>query len=152
MRPYQFKLEAVRRVRQSHRDELRGKLAEAYLAAQKLADEGARIETEIAQMIQSQQQMSRESPLPLDRLMQSQRYEQLLRTQLIDLRQKVTLVDEEIDRRRSAVVAAEQGVKAMDKLEDRGRERHQVELLRVEQKQMDEIAGVMAARKQSFRR
>ncbi|MEM6330039.1 MAG: flagellar FliJ family protein [Planctomycetota bacterium] len=132
-----FQLETVRRVRQSRRDELRGELA----------DEAARVEAELAATQQRLSADVRSPSFDVGRVLESQRYELLLKSQLSDLQKKGELVEQEVDRRRQAVVGAEQDVKALDLLEDRQRQRHTLQEARREQAEMDEIAGVLTTRR-----
>ncbi|MEM6797947.1 MAG: flagellar FliJ family protein [Planctomycetota bacterium] len=151
MPPFRFKLEPVRRLRASERDELRGKLAEAYEAAQRLANEAARIEAEITSERQRQSAGVAGESLDVNQLLDSQRYELVLKSQLADLSKKAELVEQEIDRRRQAVVAAERGVKVLDSLEERQKARSDQRAAREEQKLLDETAGVLMARRERFR-
>ncbi len=146
MRPYQFRLETVRRLRQSQRDDLRGQLADGYLAAEKIADEIQRIEAEITSERAKQTQSVAASHLNVNQLLDSQRYEVVLRSQQADLQKKAKLVEEEIERRRQAVVVAEREVKVLDTLDDRQRERSKTEANREEQKLSDEMAGILRDR------
>ena len=146
MSTYQFQLETVRRVRQSQRDELRGGLADAFRAAEVLAGEQARIEVELTELRRQMHQIASQSQLDVNHMLDMQRYELVLKGELQGVTDKVGLVDQEINRRRAAVVAAEQGVRALDVLERKGREQHRQEQERAENKQMDEIAGVLWSR------
>lgn len=146
MAPYRFKLESVRRVRQARRDGLRGELADAYTAAEKLADERRRVGRELAAVRARLAEASRSPQLDVNRLLDAQRYELILKAQLQDLANKEAMVAQEIERRRDAVAEAEREVKVTDALDRAGRERHRTEAARAESKQMDELAGVLWTR------
>ncbi|MEM8864208.1 MAG: flagellar export protein FliJ [Planctomycetota bacterium] len=147
MPPYKFRFEVVRRVRQTRRDELRGELAAAYQAAEKLADEKRSLEAELQQLRQHMTATAAAKQMNIGSLLDSQRYELILKSQIVQVDRKAQLVEQEIDRRRQAVVAAEREVKVMDTLDAKGQQLHRVEEMRADNKQMDEIAGVLTARR-----
>jgi len=148
MPPYTFQLETVRRVRQIRRDELRGELADAFRAAEVLASEQTRIESELAALRNEMQHAASKSQFDVNRLLDMQRYELVLKGQLQGVQEKAVLVEKEIGRRRATVVAAEQSVRALDTLDSKGKEQHRQAEARAENKQMDDIAGVLWARQQ----
>lgn len=135
-----FRLEAVRRVRSTERDETRGRLAEAFQAADKLAAERAQLSDELAGIRGFLDQTASAPRLDVNRMLAAQRYELVLRAQIADLDEKAKLVEEEINRRRAAVVAAEQRVKTLDLLEDREQQRHAADDARRQAAQTDEAA------------
>ncbi|MEN1679820.1 MAG: flagellar export protein FliJ [Planctomycetota bacterium] len=149
MATHQFKLEAVRRVRSTERDELRGRLAEAFQAADKLATQRAQVEEELAGIRSFLGQTASAPRLDVNRMLAAQRYELLLRAQVADLDHKAKLLEEEIDRRRAAVVAAEQRVKTLDLLDERQQAQHDAEQSRREATQTDEAARNAWARGQA---
>lgn len=146
MAKYNFKLEPVRRLRASHRDTLRGQLADAFEAARKLEAESKKLETELKELSHFRRQASAEKDFQVSRLLDSQRYEAQLKIDQRELLEKIKLVDQEIERRRTLVVNAEREVRVLDVLDERGREEHRRTGERREQNELDETASVVWGR------
>lgn len=143
----QHKLEPVRRLRESERDDLRLRLADAHRAADVLDQERLRIETELAELQQQRQAAAGARALDPNRVMEAQRYAMILQSQKSALAEKQQLVEQEIARRQAAVTQADQRVKVIEKLEERRADAHRRELERAEALQMDEAAQAGAARR-----
>lgn len=146
MPPYRFRLQPVRRLRELSRDEARRELADAFRAAETLAEQRFSIEAELTELRESATNLAGAKQMNVNALLDTQRYELILKGQIQQLDRKAELVEQEIERRRQAVVVAEQSVKVLDALERSGEEKHRAEETRQETKQMDEIAGVLRAR------
>ncbi|MCA9240536.1 MAG: flagellar export protein FliJ [Planctomycetales bacterium] len=140
MPPFNFRLQPIRRLREARRDELRGQLADAHRAAEVLADQRRQIADELADIRRLQGDAAKRRLLNVNQMMESQRYALVLEGQEAALREKAKLVESEIERRRQAVVEAEREVKALDKLEEKQRLKHQHESQRLEAKLLDEVA------------
>jgi flagellar export protein FliJ len=141
MANYRFRLETVRKLRESHRDELRGKLAEAYHASQLLEDQQTAVAEEITSLQQSQRLMTKEPTTSVNSLLEAQRYHAVLRAQQSTLEKQAKMLADEVDRRRQTVVEADQEVRILDKLDQRQRQNHHQLQNRVEAREMDEIAS-----------
>lgn len=140
MPPFRFRLQPVRRLREARRDELRGQLADAVRAAEVVAEQRARIAAEMVEVRQQQGTATKRRVLNVNQVMDAQRYAMLLEAQDASLVQKAKLVEQEIERRRRAVVEAEREVKALDKLEEKQRGQHEFASERQQAKQLDEVA------------
>jgi flagellar FliJ protein len=77
----------------------------------------------------------------LDRLLDAQRYESVLRAQLNVYREQAMRVAEEIERRRQLLIEADRDVHILEKLREKQLARHNDELAREEMKELDELAG-----------
>lgn len=141
MAKFRFRLAKLQQLRELHRDELRGKLAEASKAAQILQDQSRAVEDEIGQIEASCRQTVSERSPNVNTLLSAQRYQTVLRAQLATLRQQAQLLEAEIERRRQAVVQADQQVKILEKLHKRKLQEHSVEQMRKETKVLDEVAA-----------
>ena len=146
MSKFRFRLATLRRLRENHRDEQRGRLAEAYQAEAILAERRQQVADELDGVERLQRTVLHPGATDVNRLLDAQRYLLALRAQQGTLQNQMRLLDEEIERRRLAVVEADRQVRVLDKLEDRQREQHRREQLRLETKQYDEVAVLQAGR------
>lgn len=140
MPPYRFRLEPIRRLRQSERDDLRGQLADAYRAAEVLGQQSASVARELDELRVYQRDETGSKGVNVNHLLEAQRYELVLKGQQSALAQKAKLVEAEIERRRDAVALAERRVKTFDKLEEKQQAAQRLEAERAIAKQMDETA------------
>ena len=141
MAKYRFRLETLRKLRETHRDELRGKLAEAYQAAQMLEEQQSAVADEILALQDAQRRSSSGATTSVNTLLEAQRYQAVLRAQQSTLRDQAKLLATEVERRRQTVIEADREVRVLDKLDERQRLEHQQIASRVEAREMDEIAS-----------
>ncbi len=66
----------------------------------------------------------------------------------LDAQKQVAAARAALDKRRDACIEANRHLKVITRLEEKARTRHQQELLRVEQAEIDEMAGQRASRRQ----
>ena len=140
MAKFRFRLATLRRLRETHRDEQRSRLAEAYQAETILTDQRQQVRDDIAQTQQLQRDFLATGLTDVNRLLDSQRYQLTLRAQQSALFKQSQLLTAEIERRRESVVEADRQVRVLDKLEDRQLQQHRLDQLRLETKQYDDIA------------
>ena len=141
MAKYRFRLATLRKLRESARDELRGKLAEAYQAVQKLEEQQLAIADEILALQDVQRRATEGATTSVNSLLEAQRYQAVLRVQQSTLRDHSKVLSTEVERRRQNVIEADQQVRILDKLNERQRLEHQQTLNRAEVKELDEIAS-----------
>ena len=141
MAKFRFRLATLRKLRESHRDELRGKLAEAYQAVQKLEEQQLAIADEILALQGVQRRATEGTTTSVNSLLEAQRYQAVLRAQQSTLRDHSKVLSTEVERRRQNVIEADQQVRILDKLNERQRLEHQQTLNRAEVKELDEIAS-----------
>ena len=142
----EFRLRTLKRLRESQRDALRGRLAEAVRAAVKLDEQRAELVEEIRSLVADRGEITRSASPRVERLLASQRYEAAVRTKLGALDDDRRKVAEEVERRRAALVEGEREVGVLEKLEERHDERVRADELRAEVAEMDEIASRRVAR------
>jgi flagellar export protein FliJ len=80
--------------------------------------------------------------LDVNRLVEAQRYELLLRARGEELAKQTALLAAEIERRRRTLVEADRDVRVLDKLDERQRREHARRQARLEARQLDEAALV----------
>jgi flagellar FliJ protein len=141
MARFRFRLQTLRRLREITRDELRVRLAEAYRAEQILADERAALETERAGLAELQRQLVDRGALDVNRVLAAQRYQLVLEAQSRTLAEQAARLEEEIERRREAVVDADRQVRVLDKLRERREREHRYAAERAEAKRLDEVGA-----------
>jgi flagellar protein FliJ len=141
MAKFKFRLASVLRLRVSVRDEKRAKLAEAYAALQKLEERRLELIEETRQLADWQLGASRGGSLNVDRILDAQRYQGVLQAELHIVQQQKTAVEAETEKRRAALVIADQDVKALEKLRENQFAHFTQELAALQMKQLDEVAA-----------
>ncbi len=141
MAKFRFRLATLRKLRESHRDELRGKLAEAYHAIHKLEEQQLAIADEVLALQDVQRRATKGATTSVNSLLEAQRYQAVLRAQQSTLRDNAKVLSTEVERRRQNVIEADQQVRVLDKLNERQRLDHQQTLSRAEVRELDEIAS-----------
>jgi flagellar protein FliJ len=140
MARFNFRLQTLRRLREIHRDEQRGRLATAYEAERILAEQQNAVVAEAAALIDSQRQLMKQGSLDVTQLLTAQRYQLALEAQIRTLADQAARLAEEVERRRQALVEADREVRILDKLEERKRQQHREASQRTETKVLDEVA------------
>lgn len=138
MSHFRFRLNTLLRLRDTHRDERRGELADAYRVDDVLRAEGAEVDAELAA---NRRSLALEpGEIDVDALLAAQRYELVLRQRLAAIDAQRKIVAAEIDRRRLALVEADRDVKVLERLRERDRSRFQQQQDRREAARLDETA------------
>jgi flagellar export protein FliJ len=140
MSQYKFHLETLRKVRQARRDERRLALAEALRADELLSERQADLATEKSELRALQRSAASGQFFDVNRLVEAQRYELVLRARGQEIANQRALLETETELRRQALVEADRDARALDLLDERQRTEHQRRSLRQQNKQLDEIA------------
>jgi flagellar protein FliJ len=141
MPKYKFRLETLRNVRQARRDDRRIALAEAFQAGELLDERQAALATERTELRALQRSAGIGQFLDVNRLLEAQRYELVLKARGQEIANQRALLETESERRRQALVEADRDVRALELLDERQRREHQRQALRTEYKQLDETAA-----------
>ena len=141
MARFNFRLQTLRRLREIHRDEQRGRLATAYEAERILEGQRESVVVETAALVDSQRQLMQQGSLDVNGLLTSHRYRMELEAQLRALAAQAANLAEEVERRRQTLVEADREVRVLDKLEERKQQQHREASLRAETKVLDEVAS-----------
>ena len=142
MAKYKFRLNTLQKVREAHRDQQRGSLAEAFRAEQVLAENRAQLTVEERELRELQRSASQGQYLDVNRLLEAQRYELLLKAQSQELAKQAVLLAAETERRRQTLVEADREVRVLELLDKRHRRAHELEAQREETKRLDDVATV----------
>ena len=140
MAKFRFRLETLHKLRETYRDELRGKLAAAYQAAQILEEQQQSVAAELHALQATQREAITGNQANVNSLLEAQRYQAVLRAQQATLKGQSKLLAEEIERRRQAVMEADRQVRVLDKLRERQLRQFEEDQRRAEVKQLDEFA------------
>ena len=127
-------------MREARRNERRSALAEAFRAEQILAANRAELACQEAELRELQRSAAAGRYLDVNRLLEAQRYELLLKARGQELAKQHALLDAEIERRRQELVEADRDVRVLELLDKRHRREHERQAARIEIKQFDEAA------------
>jgi flagellar FliJ protein len=140
MARFNFRLQTLRRLREIHRDEQRGRLATAYEAERILAEQRKAVVAETTALVDSRRQLMQQGSLDVTQLLTAQRYQLALEAQNRKLADQAAKLAEEVERRRQSLVEADREVRVLDKLEQRKRQQHREASQRAETKVLDDVA------------
>ncbi len=140
MAKYKFRLKTLQRLRETRRDQQRAYLAEAFRAEQLLAEQRMELAEELTTVRELQRSASAGRYLDVNRLLEAQRYDLLLKSRSQELEKQSTLLAAEIERRRQLLVEADRDVRLMEKLDERQHREFAREMQRRETRQLDEAA------------
>ena len=141
MAKFHFRLATLRKLRETHRDQLRTKLAEAYQAEQLLEQQLQAVHAEVLSLQAAQRGAVQGAATNVNYLLETQRYLAILRAQESTMQDQTKLLAAEVERRRQAAVEADRQVRILDKLEERQQQAHQQKLQKAEIKELDEVAS-----------
>jgi flagellar FliJ protein len=140
MATYKFRLAALQKVREVRRTQQRQALAEALRAEQVLVETRSTLAAEEVKLHDLQRSAAQGKYLDVNRLLEAQRYDLLLKARGQELAKQATLLAAETERRRLMLVEADRDVKVLERLDERQRDEHKRRTQRAEQKQLDEVA------------
>ncbi len=139
MAKFKFRLDSILRLRGNQRDERRAELVKALHAEDVLRQHIDELEQELAEI--RKLRTVRAGAIDIDRLMDANRYELVLKANRKLLDDQIAAVVVETRRRQAELVAADRELKVLEKLRETQLQRHQQETQRIEMKALDEIAG-----------
>jgi flagellar FliJ protein len=142
MAKYKFRLETLQKVREATRDTQRASLAEAFRAEQVLAENREQLAAEERELHELRRAATKGQYLDVNRLLEAQRYELLLKAQSQELTKQSILLAAETERRRQMLVEADREVRVLELLDERHRETHARDAQRAETKRLDDVATV----------
>jgi flagellar export protein FliJ len=140
MAKYKFRLEMLRKMRERARDHRRAALADGFRAADLLATKQAELAAEASELRGLQRSAAAGRYLDVNRLLEAQRYELLLKARGEELAKQSALLAAEIERRRQTLVEADRDVRVLELLDERHRREHDRRQHRLDTKQLDEAA------------
>ena len=147
MSKFRFRLETLLKIRAADRGQQRAELAQAYQADRVLGQQVQQLTLEQETMRRSARVAAEPGVVRVDALVATHRYELLLETQIVALKHQVNQLQEEIERRRAALVESDQQVQILEKLREQQRVTHQADASKQDLKELDEIGGQSVWRK-----
>ncbi len=139
MTRFRFRLESLLRLATAQRNTRRQELAQALQAERIVQAQIDRLQRELDRALRQRQPGI--GVVDVDRLLDAAREQLLLAAQKQHLEQQLEQVRQEVRRRQQLLAEADRQVRLLERLRDKQRRRHQQQLLRQEQKLLDEIAN-----------
>jgi len=149
MARFQFRFATLLRLREAARDERRQELAKAMEAEEIVRQRILQVEADLASLRERARAMAGPGDVDVDGLLDTQRFESVLRDQQRQLNEHQGTLRAEIERRRQAVVEANREVQILERLRQRQLERRREEENRREIVTLDEAARVGELRKRT---
>ena len=139
---FKFRLEPLIKIRRNVLQECQSELAKAYDARLILEEQIRKVGRQLSEGIETARRLMQPGQaVNVDYLLGIRRQEMFLLASQDELKQKMQIIDEEIERRRDAVVAANKELKILEKLKEKRHTLYLEEEKRTETKAMNEIAS-----------
>jgi flagellar FliJ protein len=145
MARFKFRLATLLKLREAARDERRAELAQAYRADEALGSLLDQARAELDSLRERCRGAVGPGAIDIDRLIELQRYEIVLKNQQRHLNEQRGRLAAEIERRRVALLAANREVRVLEKLREHQLEQHRQAENRLDIKRLDEVARLQAA-------
>jgi flagellar protein FliJ len=139
MKKFQFRLDSLVRLREAVRDERRSQLAEALRIQASLEGEMQQLRARLDEA--RQMHTAPQGAVDIDRLLVAERYEMVLLLEKHNLEQQQVSTNAEVEKRRQALVWADQDVRVLEKLRETQFQRWRAGAERDALDHLDEIAG-----------
>ena len=144
MARFKFRMATLLKLREAARDERRAELAQAYRADDVLSEQLQQVQAELSALEERCRKAAGPGTIDIDRLIEAQRYEIILKVQQGNLNEQRGRLAAEIERRRVALLAANREVRILEKLREHQIEQHNQAENRLEIKRLDEVARLQA--------
>ena len=139
MKKFQFRLNSLVRLREAVRDERRAQLAEALRIVASLEEEMRQLQVKLDEA--RQMHTAPQGAVDIDRLLVAERYEMVLLLEKSKFEQQLASMNAEVEKRRQALVWADQDVRVLEKLKETQFQRWRAGAERDALDHLDEIAG-----------
>jgi len=145
MKPFQFRLATLLKLREAVRDDRRARLAEAFQAAEVLEQRFDELQTQQTALRTQYAAANAPGNVAVEQLLDVQRYELIVASEQKVIAEQQQQLEKEIDQRREALRVADQDVRILEKLREKQQTSHRQQLEKEEAKTFDEIASRQAA-------
>ena len=149
MAKFTFRLATLLRLRENERDQRRAELAQAYRADEIMNQQQEELSRQRAELIATRRGAAGPGAVDIDRLIQTQRYDLLLKTHSEQIDRQREAVAQEIERRRETLVHANRQTRILENLREKQLQRHREDENRREIKVLDEVAVMRASRRET---
>ena len=140
MSHFKFRLQTVQRLRERLRDQAAESLGQARLAVVRLNEQVQQLQVEMQFQAGLQTQAS-QGIIQTQTVLDSQRYQLWLASELAACRDKIALIEQEVQRRQQLLIQRERDVQAMEKLRQSQLAQWRQARLAAEQSRLDEWAS-----------
>ena len=147
MSPFRFRLATLLRLRIAERDDRRSDLAKALAAGEVLREQRQVLTAERAENLALVRRLAAPGSGNVDAMIQSQRYQAILKLRDAQLAAQEAQVEREIERRRQLLVEADRQVRVLEKLEARQKGSHRQLMEKQEARRLDEVASIGSFRR-----
>jgi flagellar export protein FliJ len=134
---FRFRLQSIVRLRERDRDEAADALRQALQAKQILENQVSEIQIERSQQ-DALRMVATNGAIDLQKLINAQRYQIYLDSQVAELQGQISLIEQECQRRRGKLVKCEQAVRSLEKLEEHQRTEWSLQHASTEQNTLDQ--------------
>jgi flagellar FliJ protein len=135
-----FRLATLLKLREQTRDERRRELAQAYEAERLLRVQSAELNADREATRERMRKAGGEGSIDIEDLLNTRRYELIVKSQTTVVETQIAQVLEEIERRRGVLLEADREVKVLEKLKERQSQQFLEAEFKREKKQLDEAA------------
>ncbi len=139
MRPRRARWENLLKLRRIERDQCRQRYLQAVRAEEILQQELLQLQRTTAELALTARQSAQPGSLDVDRLLDAERYHVVLQQRRTQITQQLAQIQAAVSLRRQEMIAAEQSVKMLEKLQERRTQEERQAELRSEQKQLDNL-------------
>lgn len=145
MKRFQFHLQVALDYRRRIEDKIQSEMAEIQVRKQ---DEERRLQRFFKLQSEGLGMMaaSRQGLLKQDDFMIRELYLEKLEKQIVSQKELMELIQQELDQKIQEAVIARQKTRALEKLREKHEQAYRMEMLREDQKFLDELASIQAAR------
>ncbi|SRR6056297_829341 len=149
MSRFQFRFEALLRLRENERDAARQEISDAFRALDILEEQQFALEQQRQQLrVDSQQRIARPQ-FSVDTLLNQGRYDLQLQAEIQAIQKNCATVQTEIERRQAKLQAADVEVKRLERLREKQLRDWSIAELAAQQKEFDELASMRFTRSQN---
>jgi len=149
MSRFQFRFEALLRLRENERDAARQEISDAFRALDILEEQQFALEQQRQQLrVDSQQRIARPQ-FSVDTLLNQGRYDLQLQAEIQAIQKNCATVQREIERRQAKLQAADVEVKRLERLREKQLRDWSIAELAAQQKEFDELASMRFTRSQN---
>lgn len=141
MRAFHFRLATLERLRRQIREHCQLDVAEAETAERRLFAEQSLVGQRLAELHAGMRSSGSPGHIDPQQLTAAGEFGNRLQAQLAQLNQKRAQLEDEIARRRDALVEADRELKTLEKLRERQHQQHELAARRADQKLLDDAAA-----------
>lgn len=144
---FRFRLATLLRLRIAERDDRRSDLAKALAAWEVLREQRQALTADRNENLAVVRRLAAPGSGNVDAMIQSQRYQAILKMRDAQLAAQEAQVEREIERRRQLLVEADRQVRVLEKLEARQKGAHRQLMEKQEARRLDEVASIGSFRR-----